>query len=91
MTPSNIMFALGEISSLQMSDLIIRNVTTHDPFDIESIIFEISNFHLNHSYDSLISKIDYSNSSVQLLKIGGFNPPMPMTKYFIFESINFHD
>ena len=91
MTPSNKMFALGELLSLQMSNLIIRNVTTHDPFDTESIIFEVSNFYLNHSYDSVISKVDYSNSSVQLLNIGDFIPPLSITKYFIFDSINFHD
>ena len=91
MAPSSKIFLLGDLLSLKISDLIIRNLTTHDPLDTKSIIFDVSNFHLDHFYDSFISKLDYSNSSVQLLKMGDFIPPLPVTKSFIFESMNFHD
>jgi len=91
MAPSKTMFNMGGLLIFQISGCSIHNVNSLDPQDTSSIIFGLTTVVLYHPYNSLVSNVDYSNSSIQFFHISGLTPPTLSTIAFGFQNINFHD
>ena len=89
--PSRTMFNLGSMLSFSIDNCTIQNVNSLDPEDTGSVIFGYSTIVLENPLNSIISNVEYSNSSVRLIEISALIPPASMTKYFTFENIYFHD
>ena len=88
---SNNIFTIGGFLFLQINNFTAEKVTSLDPTDASSSIFNILNIVLDNPYNSSVTSVDYVNSTITFMKISAFTGPTSATKYFTFENMNFSD